>query len=118
MCEFRTILIAAAARISWMEGKKEEPPKKVNRSRNIVSRRVRIARELFPGFLTQDQLSGRLAAQKTLIDRPAIAKIETGTRGVNDFEVVALAKALKVDVRWLLGIQETGGPEFKERSLK
>ena len=40
------------------------------------------------------------------IDRAGVAKIETGIRGVLDFELVALAKALGVKVTWLLGIND------------
>jgi len=55
-------------------------------------------------------LSGRLAAKGLALDRVAITKIECGQRCVFDFEVPVLAEVLKVDVRWLLGIQNTGGP--------
>lgn len=72
--------------------------------------RIRLARERYRGRLTQDQLSGRLAVLGLFIDRPAITKIELGRRHVYDFELVGIAAALKVDVRWLLGLQETGGP--------
>jgi hypothetical protein len=85
-------------------------------SMNVVAARVREARDLFPGRLTQDQLSGRLAALKVAIDRPAITKIELGSRKVCDYELIALANALSVDVRWLLGLQTTGGPSKSERS--
>lgn len=86
-----------------------EPPKKLERM-NLVGPRVRQARRAFSGRLTQDQLSGRLAALSVSIDRPGITKIELGMRHVSDFEVVALARALKVDVKWLLGIENTGSP--------
>jgi HTH-type transcriptional regulator, cell division transcriptional repressor len=72
---------------------------------NIVGDRIKEARKLFDTPLTQDQLSGRLAADKVLLDRASIAKIENGIRCVYDFEVLGLAKALKVDVRWLLGLR-------------
>jgi hypothetical protein len=75
------------------------------KSKNLVGSRVRIARQEFLGHLTQDQLSGRLAALKVSIDRAAITKIELGMRHVYDYELVPLAEALKVDVRWLLGIE-------------
>lgn len=78
--------------------------------KNIVGTRVREARKAFQGGLTQDQLSGRLAALEVTIDRAGIAKIELGLRHVYDFELVLLARALKVDVRWLLGIEASGGP--------
>jgi hypothetical protein len=54
--------------------------------------------------MTQDQLAGRLAREGILLDRVAVAKIEGGTRCAFDFEVKALAKVLKVDARWLMGI--------------
>jgi len=59
---------------------------------------------------TQDALSSRLAGERITLDRVAITKAENGQRCVFDFEVRALAKVLQVDVRWLLGIQESGGP--------
>jgi hypothetical protein len=40
------------------------------------------------------------------LDRVAITKIENSTRCVFDYEVLALAAVLKVDVRWLLGLDE------------
>lgn len=72
--------------------------------RNIIGERLREARQLFKPPLTQDQLSGRLAAEGTQLDRVAIAKIESGLRSAFDFEVRALALVLKVDVKWLLGM--------------
>lgn len=84
--------------------------KKHTTSRNIVGDRIRAARQKFKPPLTQDQLSGKLAAAGTQLDRVAITKIESGTRSVFDFEVRALAAALNVDVRWLLGITSTNKP--------
>jgi transcriptional regulator with XRE-family HTH domain len=98
-----------------VKGTKRTAPKRAT-PLNVVAARVRQAREIYPGRLTQDQLSGRLAALKVAIDRPAITKIELGSRKVCDFELIALANALNVDVRWLLGMQTTGGPGKPERS--
>jgi len=83
--------------------------------RNVVGARIRKARLAFNPNLTQDQLSGRLAAKGGILDRVAITKIECGQRSVFDFELPLLAEVLRVDVRWLLGMQETGGPTQKER---
>ena len=83
--------------------------------RNIVSERVRLARLAFDPPLTQDQLSGRLAAKGIVLDRVAITKIESGQRCVFDFELPVLSEALKVDVRWLLAIQTNGGPSKQGR---
>ena len=78
--------------------------------RNVVCDRARLARFAFEPPLTQDQLSGRLAAKGVFLDRVAITKIENGRRCVFDFELPVLADVLGVDVRWLLGMQKTGGP--------
>lgn len=84
-------------------------------ARNIVGVKLRQARLAFQPPLTQDQLSGRLAAKGTALDRVAITKIECGQRCVFDYELPALAEVLKVDLRWLLGIQTDGGPRTSER---
>jgi hypothetical protein len=84
-------------------------------ARNVVGARIRKARLAFNPPLTQDQLSGRLAAKGGNLDRVAITKIECWQRCVFDFELPLLAEVLRVDVRWLLGMQETGGPAQKER---
>src|ERR1035441_4456698 len=87
----------------------------MRQGRNIVGRRVKAARGMHSPPLTQDQLSGRIAGEGVQLDRVAIAKIETGIRCAFDFEVRALAAALKVDANWLLGIEaatRVGRPVF------
>lgn len=71
--------------------------------KNIVGRRVAQARALHLPPITQDELSGKLAGIGIGLDRAAIAKIETDRRGVLDFELKALARALNVKADWLLG---------------
>jgi transcriptional regulator with XRE-family HTH domain len=73
-------------------------------SQNLVGERLKLARG--KAKLTQDELSRRLAKHGVSIDRAGVAKIETGIRGVLDFELVALAKVLGVKVTWLLGVKE------------
>lgn len=100
-----------------MAAKKAKGVKK-GLQKNIVGARVRQARKAFPGGLTQDQLSGKLAALDVQLDRAGIAKVELGIRHVFDYEVAALARALKVELNWLLGAEfsdETGAKE--RRSL-
>jgi transcriptional regulator with XRE-family HTH domain len=70
---------------------------------NIISARVREARLAHNPSITQDQLSGKLAAIGVSIDRAGVSKIEIGVRSVLDYEVKALAKVLGVTVGWLLG---------------
>jgi hypothetical protein len=73
---------------------------------NLVGERVREARNQAQPPITQDELSKRLAKLGVTIDRAGVAKIETGIRGVLDYEVVVLAKALGVKTGWLLGVKE------------
>ncbi len=73
---------------------------------NLVGGRVKEARAAADPPLTQDELSKKLSKRGVSIDRAGVAKIETGIRGVLDFELVAFAKALGVKVTWLLGVKE------------
>jgi HTH-type transcriptional regulator, cell division transcriptional repressor len=54
--------------------------------------------------LTQDDLSARLARLGVSIDRAGISKIENGSRSVCDFELIAIAKVLRVPCSTLLGV--------------
>jgi transcriptional regulator with XRE-family HTH domain len=76
--------------------------KQANR-KNVVGLRVAEARRRRNPPLTQDALSGKLAALGVQLDRAAIAKIENGHRRIYDFEAQALAKALSVRIDWLFG---------------
>ena len=67
---------------------------------------MRQARNNAQPQLTQDALSKKLVKLGVRIDRAGIAKIETGIRGVLDFELMALAKSLNVKVTWLLSLEE------------
>ena len=73
---------------------------------NIVGDRVRLARQRRTPALTQDELTGQLAAYGVQLDRPAVSKVESGTRYVSDFEVRALCKVLGVSPGWLLGMEK------------
>lgn len=70
--------------------------------RNVVGSRVREARKQAKPPITQKDLVARLQVLGLKVDQSTISKIEQGTRPVSDFEVVALAKALKVSPAWLL----------------
>jgi hypothetical protein len=75
-------------------------------SQNLVGERVKKARVTAEPAFTQEELSKKLAKLGVSIDRAGVAKIETGIRGVLDYELVALAKTLNVKVTWLLGVRE------------
>ncbi len=71
--------------------------------RNIVGSRVSQARKAVKPTITQADLVARLQLVDVMFDEPTLSKIENEQRQVTDIEVVALAKALKVSVAWLLG---------------
>ena len=72
------------------------------KKKNEVGTNVRSVRLSLRPQCSQEDLSGRLAKQGLKLDRSAIARIEIGDRYVMDYELLALAKALRVSVRTLL----------------
>ena len=48
--------------------------------------------------ITQEDMAGRLARQGVPLIQSQIAKIESGERPVLDYELAAIAKALKVPI--------------------
>lgn len=77
--------------------------KKPKLQKNIIGDRVREARLKSKPKVTQLDLIARLATRGIELDETAISKIESGTRPVMDFELVAIAESLGVKVVWLLG---------------
>ena len=67
--------------------------------KNIVGSRVLKARK--QSKITQMELAARLQVLGIKIDRPAISKLESGSRPITDIEVAAIAKILKVPISWL-----------------
>ena len=55
--------------------------------------------------LTQSDLAAQLQIAGIMIERDSVSRIEIGTRFVSDYELRELARILKVDVSWLLGIE-------------
>lgn len=76
---------------------------RTSKYKNTVGLRVRQARERLLPCVSQEDLSGRLAALGVSITQPAISKIESRQRYIMDYEAAAIAKALKVSVAWLYG---------------
>lgn len=72
------------------------------KEKNLIGVRVRIARKSAKPPITQKDLVARLELQGLTVDQSVISKIESGQRPVLDYEVVALAKALRVSSSWLL----------------
>lgn len=70
--------------------------------RNLIGRRLREIRLKQEPEVTLDDLAGRLAARGVTLDRSAIGRIENRNRYVLDYELKAIAEALKVSVVDLL----------------
>lgn len=68
--------------------------------KNLIGKRVRSIRK--SKKLTQKDLAGALQLLGVMIDRMSINRIESGTRCVNDYELVALSEVLGVSINWLL----------------
>jgi HTH-type transcriptional regulator, cell division transcriptional repressor len=72
--------------------------KKPTVKRNSTGAAIKRARMSITPKVTQEDMVGRLARQGLLLSQGQIAKIENGTRPVMDYELTAIAKALKVKV--------------------
>jgi len=71
-------------------------------SKNIIGKNLRLMRK--NSKLTQEQLAAKLELNDVQLDRIAISRIESGNRFVADYEVVELAKALKITPETLLAV--------------
>lgn len=78
--------------------------RKADKPKNLVGERVRQARLAHQPPLHQADLAAALAEAlgRPKFDRATVARVEAGDRIVSDVELVALAKALDVNVSWLL----------------
>lgn len=75
--------------------------KKSANQKNIIGGTIRELRLAQRTKVSQQDLAGRLAARGVIIDRSAIARIESGERFVSDYEALAIAHALKVPIERL-----------------
>ena len=69
----------------------------------MIGERVRLARLAMRPRVSQEDLSGRLAAKGIQITQTGISKLENRQRYVMDYEALAIAQALRVSVSWLYG---------------
>ena len=72
-------------------------------ARNEIGPRIREVRLQCNPPVSQDDLAGKLAARGVLLDRSAISRIESRSRYIMDYEITAIARALKVSVASLFG---------------
>ena len=74
-----------------------------NGKKNVCGERIHEARCKLR--LTQGDLAAKLQVEGIALERDSISRIEIGTRFVADYELRELAKILKVNVNWLLGVE-------------
>jgi transcriptional regulator with XRE-family HTH domain len=67
--------------------------------KNIIGLNIRQARKTIQ--ITQMDLAARLQVLGVVIDRSAIAKIETGRRPISDIEIAAISQILNVEIALL-----------------
>ena len=81
---------------------------------------MRRARVRLTPNVSQEDLSGRLAARGIAIGRTGVTKLENGDRYVMDYELVALADCLDTSVGWLIGevLGAQPAPPLRRRSRK
>jgi len=73
------------------------------RHKNAVGAKIRQARWNCKPPISQQDLSGKLAARGISMDQTAISRIENRTRYLMDYEVKEIARCLGVSVGWLFG---------------
>jgi transcriptional regulator with XRE-family HTH domain len=64
--------------------------------RNVSGKRIRKARLAAKPHVSQEDLAGRLAALGISLDQGAISRIESEERYLMDYELLAIAKALRI----------------------
>lgn len=64
--------------------------------KNVIGHTIKKVRVSLVPKVSQQDLAGRLAARGIQIDRSAIARIESQTRFIRDFEIIGIAAALRV----------------------
>ena len=74
-----------------------------NGKKNICGDRVREARQ--KQRISQSDLAARLQIEGVILERDCISRVEIGTRFVTDYEIIVLAKCLRVSPLWLLGFE-------------
>jgi transcriptional regulator with XRE-family HTH domain len=90
MCAIRTIIEQILVIINSVEKK------------NVIGGRIKKARLETNPRVTQNELAARLQVLDVDLDRTMLSKIENGIRPIYDYEIIAIAKALKLDYSWLL----------------
>ena len=76
----------------------------LNGKNNIAGHQIKRARQHL-GW-SQSDLAAKLQLENVIVEQKAVSRMELGERLVADYELLALAKVLKVSVMWLLTGEE------------
>lgn len=74
--------------------------------KNIIGQKIRVYRAMQKPPMSQSNLLAKIHLQGLEISQSTLSKIENEERIVADFELLAISKAMNVDVLWLLGEKE------------
>lgn len=75
---------------------------------NIIGEKIRQQRKNLK--MSQDILAIKMQLENIEMTQKVISRIEKQERFVADFELLAFAKILDVDIKWLLGISAIQAP--------
>jgi hypothetical protein len=67
-----------------------------SKRRNVTGKRIREARLSAKPPVSQEDLSGRLAGLGVILDQGAISRVESEERYLMDYELISIARALRV----------------------
>lgn len=67
--------------------------------KNLTGSAIKRIRMGMKRKVTQEDMVARLARQELFLTQGQIAKLENGRRPINDFELICIARALKVPVQ-------------------
>jgi len=67
-----------------------------SKRRNVTGKRIRQARLAAKPPVSQEDLSGRLAGLGVTLDQGAISRVESEERYLMDYELLAIARALRI----------------------
>jgi hypothetical protein len=73
-----------------------------SKRQNVTGKSIRRARLAAKPPVSQEDLSGRLAALGVTLDQGAISRIESEERRLMDYELWAIAKALRIKLSSLV----------------
>lgn len=72
---------------------------KQGKKRNVTGRAIQRIRMAAKPKVTQEDMVGRLARLGVQVNQSQIAKMESGDRSIHDYELAAVAMALRVPVQ-------------------